>query len=311
MNQNTHAIRKTLLLVLTAMIWGFAFVSQSVGAQYVGAYTFLASRSWLAVIVLCPVVAASDRQSLKRNGTNRAPKTREQKKQLLLGGTIVGSFLFVASVLQQLGIASTSAAKSGFITALYVVLVPVISLFLGSRPTRKIWLGVVLGVLGLYFLCMSGGLDAINSGDVLTMFCALMFSFQILSVNYYVQFVDGIRLSRVQMVVTAVLATVCMVIFEHPTADGIRAALIPILYAGIMSSGVGYTLQIVAQDGLNPTIASLAMSLESVFSAVGGWLILNQKLTLRELSGCILMFTAIVIAQLPDRKQKEMEGKQS
>ncbi len=305
MEQSSHAFEKTLLLVLTAFIWGLAFVFQSIGAEYVGPFTFLAARSWLGFLFLCPVIFISDHIKRRHGEQDGRPKNHMQKRMLLVGGSVVGIFLFSASLFQQIGIAETTAAKSGFITAMYVVMVPVISLFLGSRPSGKIWLGVALGVTGLYFLCLSGGLNGINRGDVLTMFCAVLFALQILSINYFIQFTDGIRLSRMQMLVTAVLATVCMLLFEHPTVSGVKAALIPILYAGIMSSGVGYTLQIIGQKGLHPTVASLAMCLESVFSAIGGWLILGQRLSGRELLGCVLMFTAIVIAQLPERNKSE------
>ncbi len=300
MTKEQHTMKNTLLLVLTAIIWGLAFVFQSMGAKYVGAYTFFAARSWLAFFFLIPVVAVSSR---RKSGSEKRKMGREEKKQLLIAGCSIGFLLFVASVLQQTGIAYTTAAKSGFITAMYVVLVPVISLFLGSSPSKNTWIGVALGVCGLYFLCMTDGIGGINQGDILTLICALMFSLQILTINHFVQYVDSVRLCQMEMLFAAIFSTIGMLLFEHPTKEGLMAALIPILYAGIMSSGVGYTLQIVGQEGVNPTVASLVMSLESVFSAIGGWMILGEGLTMRELSGCIMMFIAIVIAQLPNRKR--------
>lgn len=293
-------IRNTLLLVLTAFIWGSAFVAQSVGAEHVGPFTFLMARSWLGGIVLLPVIAAMDASRRRAGAVPAAPQTPQSRHTLLLGGFCCGCFLFLASSAQQIGVASTTTAKAGFITAMYVVIVPILTLFLGRKVGKKIWLCVVLGVVGLYLLCMTGGLS-LSPGDTMVLLCALLFSGHILVIDHFSPQVDGVRLSCIQFFVTALLATVCMLIFEQPSAETLAAAALPILYAGILSSGVGYTLQIVAQKGLNPTIASLAMSLESVFSALSGWLLLGQGLTARELSGCLLMFAAIVLAQLPDQ----------
>ena len=295
-------LRSTLLLVLAALIWGCAFVAQSVGAEYVGAFTFLATRSWLGGIVLLPLIAALEGGAKKSGQPSRAPHSSAEKKTLLLGGVCCGCLLFFASMAQQLGIASTTTAKAGFITTMYVLIVPLLSLFLGQRPEKKIWLCVAVGVLGLYLLCMKGGFS-LGRGDALVLLCALLFSGHILTVNHFSPRVDGVRLSCIQFFVTAVISTVCMFVFERPDWASIRAAALPILYAGIMSSGAGYTLQIVGQKGLDPTIASLAMSLESVFSALAGWLLLGQTLAARELCGCALMFAAIVLAQLPGKKR--------
>lgn len=291
----------TLILVLTALIWGCAFVAQSVGAEYVGAFTFLAARSWLGGVVLLPLIAVLDRGAEKRGQTARAPRTAAERKTLLTGGLACGCFLFTASAAQQFGIASTTSAKAGFITTMYVLIVPVISLFMGKKVGGKIWACVALGVVGLYFFCMKGGFT-LARGDALVLLCALLFSGHIITVDHFSPKVDGVRMSCIQFFVTAVLATVCMFVFEQPSWEAIRAAAVPILYAGLLSSGVGYTLQIVGQRDLDPTIASLAMSLESVFSALAGWVLLRQSLTPREFFGCALMFTAIVVAQLPQRK---------
>ncbi len=292
-------IRNTLLLVLTAFIWGSAFVAQSVGAEYVGPFTFLMARSWLGGIVLLPVIAALNANRARISAASASKKQPEDRRTLLMGGLCCGCFLFLASTAQQIGVASTTTAKAGFITAMYVVIVPILTLFLGRKVGKKIWLCVVLGVAGLYLLCMTGGLS-LSPGDTMVLLCALLFSGHILVIDHFSPRVDGIHMSCIQFFVTAVLSTVCMFLFEQPSLEALTAAALPVLYAGILSSGVGYTLQVVAQKGLNPTIASLAMSLESVFSALSGWLILGQGLTLRELSGCLLMFIAIVLAQLPD-----------
>ncbi|MDO5702094.1 MAG: DMT family transporter [Lachnospiraceae bacterium] len=294
-------LRSSLILLLGAMIWGFAFVSQSVGAKYVGTNTFLAIRSWIAVVFLIPVILIADSIRAKTGQKADAPVTKTRKRLYILGGMLCGTALFLASAAQQAGIAHTTTAKAGFITALYVVLVPVFSIFLGRPPAVRIWLCVALGLVGLYLLCMkggSGGVFSMGKGDLLMLLCAALFSVQILLVNHFSGLLDGIKLSFLEMLTEAVIATVCLFIFEHPTREALIAAAPALLYAGVMSSGVAYTLQIVGQKGLDPTIASLIMCLESVFSAIGGWMLLGQTLTLRELAGCALMFAAIVLSQV-------------
>lgn len=215
-------------------------------------------------------------------------------------GLICGFFLCIASGLQQVGIAYTTAAKSGFITALYVVLVPLLTMIvLHRRLQGKLWFSIVLCVLGLYLLCMTDGLQSVSYGDLLTLGSAFCFACQIMCVDYYIQSVDPLRLTFLQFAAETVIAAVFMLLLEHPTVAGLRQAAIPIAYAGILSSAVGYSLQAFGQRGLNPTVASLAMCMESVFSAVGGWLILGERLTPRESLGCALMFAAIVLAEVP------------
>ncbi len=286
-----------LVLVLTAAIWGAAFVAQSVGADHVGPFTFLAARSWIGAVFLIPVIAVRDRILVAQNGENEKPKNRAQMRTLLIGGAVTGTALFLASYSQQAGIAGTTTAKAGFITAQYVVIVPILSIFLGQKVKGRIWGCVLLAVVGLYLLCMTGSF-ALNRADGLMLLCAFLFALQIMAVNYFSPRVDTVRLACLQFVVEAVLATVFMLIFEPFDAASFKLALGAILYAGVMSSGVAYTLQIVAQRKLDPTVASLAMSLESVFSALAGWIILGQTLSVRELLGCALMFAAIVVSQI-------------
>ena len=300
-SMNAVQLRNTLLLVLTALVWGCAFVAQSVGAEHVGAFTFLACRSWLAGVTLLPVIALLRARPRRPESAAESPAP-QSRRALLTGGIACGCFLFLASSAQQIGVASTTTAKAGFITAMYVIIVPILSLVLGRRVGKKIWLCVAMSVVGLYLLCIAGSLS-LSRGDAMVLLCALLFAGHIMTVDHFSPKMDGVQLSCIQFFTTAILATVCMFLFEHPTAAALQSALLPILYAGILSSGVGYTLQIVAQKGLNPTIASMAMSLESVFSALAGWVILGQGLTAREFSGCALMFAAIILAQLPDRKR--------
>ena len=306
MQINKTQLRNTLLLVLGAFIWGTAFVAQSVGSGYMGPFTFLASRSWLAVAFLGALVAVRHRTA--------APKGAPvwvQPKTLVLGGAACGTALFAASAAQQMGIGNTvSTAKAGFLTALYVVLVPVFGVFLGKRPGVKLWGCVAASVAGLYLLCLAGrDTLAFTGGEWQLLLCALLFTAQIMLVDRFSPRLDGIQLSLMQFLVTAVLATVCMLVLEHPTPEQFRGAAVSVAYCGILSSGVAYTLQIVGQRDLDPTIASLAMCLESVFSALAGWVVLGQTLSPVELAGCTLMFAAIVVSQLPDPRPRGARGR--
>lgn len=290
--------RNSLLLLLCSLIWGFAFVAQSAGSE-LGAYTFLAGRSWLAVVVLVPTVYVFD--AIKRkHGTSYGWPKGEQLKTLLTASVICGTLLFAASAAQQIGITiNPSTAKAGFLTAMYVVLVPVFGLALGRRGNARLWLCMIIAVLGLYLLCMKNGFGSIERSDFILLLCAVLFSFQIMSVDHYSPLVDGVRLSLLQFVVVAVESTIAAFLLETPTLAAICDNAVPLAYCGVLSSGVAYTLQIIGQKDLNPAIASLIMCLESVFSAVGGWLILNQTLSAREAAGCALIFAAVVLAQLP------------
>ena len=295
----------TLVLIVTALIWGCAFAAQSIGAGFVGPFTFLTARTWIAFFALLPVIAVRE-QVLIRMG-DRVKKTAGQSKMLILGGAVCGFFLFTASASQQIGISFTTTAKAGFITALYVVLVkfptfheiplPVLSFFLHRSVNRKVWGCVMLAVIGLYLLCM-GESFTLSAGDSWMLLCAFLFSLQILSVNYFVKYTDPVKLAALEFLFEGIFAGICMLVFEPLNAEGVMAALPTILYAGFMSSAVGYTLQIVAQDGLDPAVASIAMSFESVFAALAGWVVLHEAMSARELLGCVLMFAAIVISQL-------------
>lgn len=290
---NKFVLKQSMLLLLAAAIWGVAFVAQSVGMEYVGPFTFLASRSVLGAIVLLPYIIIRDTKQEKRE---------TDKKVLIPGGMCCGSLLFLASILQQIGIMHTTVGKSGFITAMYIVVVPVLGIFLKKKVGMKIWTGVILAVVGLYFLCMVPGAVSIQKGDILTFLCAIAFSFHILTVDYFAPRIDGVKLSCIQFLTCAVWSGIGMFLFETPNIESILSAWLPILYAGALSSGVAYTLQIVGQRGLNPTVASLIMSMESVISVIAGWAILGQSLSFRELAGCALMFGAIILVQLPDKE---------
>ena len=292
-------IRANLLLLLTAMIWGAAFVAQSVSMDYVGPFTFLCARSILGGVVLLPVIAVMGKGKKKQEA---APVNR---KVLLIGGLCCGTMLFIGSALQQIGIQYTTAGKAGFITAMYMVLVPICGLFFGRKPSGKTWGAVVVALVGMYFLCLYGsGIQSLSRGDVLEMLCALGFTAHILVIDHFSPKVDGVKMSCIQFFVCGILAGIFMLALETPSWQSICDAAIPIAYAGILSSGVGYTLQIVAQKDTQPTVASLLMSLESVFSLVFGWIILKEAMSGVELLGCLMMFAAIIWVQLPGKQKK-------
>jgi drug/metabolite transporter (DMT)-like permease len=298
---NKFVVRQSLILLLTAIIWGIAFVAQSVGMDYVGPFTFIAIRNVIGVIVLLPVV-----YFMGRNKENK--ETKENKKDLITGGIACGIFLFIASAFQQFGVKSTSVGKAGFITAMYIVLVPIVGMFMHKKTSAKVWIGVALAVIGMYFLCISKGESGMQMGDILVFVCAITFSFHILTVDHFSPRVDGVKMSCIQFMTCGILSAVFMLIFEEPNMSDILSAWIPILYAGALSSGVAYTLQIVGQKGMNPTVASLILSLESVVSALAGWIILHQQLSAREIFGCAVAFAAIIIVQLPDNNAKNKKS---
>ncbi len=293
-------IKSSLILLLTATIWGVAFVAQSVGMEYIGPFTFNAIRCVLGGLVLIPVILVLK----KKKETGAENQEKEDKKTLWAGGIACGVILCIASNLQQFGIMEASVGKSGFFTALYIVMIPVIGIFIGKRPGIKLWFCVALAVVGMYLLCMKDGGFTIERADIMLLLCALVFSFHILVVDYFSPKVDGVKMSCIQFFVCGVLSAVGMLFTETPDISNIQAAWLPLLYAGLLSCGVGYTLQIVGQKGINPVIASLIMSLESVISALAGWVILGQVLSPKEILGCVLMFVAIIITQIPIGNKK-------
>ena len=305
---NKYTLRQSVLLLLTAAIWGVAFVAQSVGMDYVGPFTFNTVRSLIGGIVLIPCIVLLKRINAGSKDTAGAAEHASgdpagQRKVLLTGGVACGVLLCIASNLQQFGIMYTSVGKSGFITAMYIVLVPVVGIFLKKKAGVKIWCSVAIAVCGLYLLCMTDNGFSIQKGDLLLLLGAVVFSFHILTIDYFSPKVDGVKMSCIQFFTCGILSMVCMFLFEQPQIGAILQAWMPIVYAGVLSCGVAYTLQIVGQKGMNPTVASLILSMESVISVIAGWLILHQKLSGRELLGCVLMFAAIILVQLPERKR--------
>ncbi len=299
---NRKSLRGSLLLLLGAMIWGFAFVVQRVGMESMQPVSFNGIRNLLAGLCLFPVSLLLDRQRAGKSASlpERKRKAPADKKQQAIAGLLCGVFLFLASSLQQMGLVDTSAGKAGFITALYVVLVPVTAFLLFRKnPGRWIWVSVSLAVVGLFLLCVPvGERFSLNRGDLLVLGCAICFTGQILAVDAYASRVDPIRLSRDEFLVSGILGIFVSLFCETITWEGILGALPSILYAGIVSGAIGYTLQILGQRDTNPALASLLMCLESVFSALSGALVLGERMSSREAFGCAIMFSAVILSQL-------------
>lgn len=302
-------IAKTVMLLITAMIWGSAFVAQSVGTGYIGPFTFNCVRNILGGLVLLPVIGVMRRLRQHRNAgsyyaehepakRNSSESPHENFKTLILGGVCCGVALCFAANLQQLGIMHTTVGKAGFITALYIVIVPIMGIFLKKKCGIKVWISVVIALAGFYLLSVRDGFVPEQS-DIYLLCSSVLFSVHILIIDHFSPEVDGVRMSCIQFFVAGILSGIVMLMAERPAISEIMGAWVPLVYSGILSCGVAYTLQIVAQKDYNPTVASLVLSLESVFSALAGWLILHQKLSLREITGCALIFCAIILAQLP------------
>ena len=289
-------MKNNILLVLTALIWGCAFVAQSVGMDYVGPFTFNMARFLIGAIVLLPVIWFMDRQ--RKTGAEKGAG----QKTLIVGGICCGIALAVASTLQQWGILFTTVGKAGFITAMYIVIVPLLGIFIGKKVRPLIIGCVAIAVVGFYFLCMTESLR-LGLGDFLVLLCAIAFSIHILVIDHFSPKVDGVKMSAIQFLTAAIISAVPTLLWEQPVFTEILQAWQPVLYAGVMSCGVAYTLQIIAQKNADPTVASLLLSLESVFSVLAGWVLLGQGLSLKEMFGCVLIFCAIILAQLPEKKK--------
>lgn len=303
--------KNAAMLMLAAFIWGTAFVAQSIGMDYLGPFTFNGIRNFVGAAALLPCIFLLDRFN-KKGGSQTGKKEEENcrsgegggedKRNLIAGGISCGVALFVASSLQQIGIQYTSVGKAGFITACYIVIVPLLGLFVHKKVGLKVWAAVFLSLIGLYFLCITEKFT-IGKGDVIVFLCAIVFSLHIIIIDHFSPKADGVKMSCIQFFVCGVLSVVPMFVLENPTVSAVMKSWGPILYAGVLSSGVAYTLQILGQKNVNPTIASLLLSLESCFSVLAGWVVLKQQLSVREACGCVLMFAAIILAQLPERKK--------
>jgi drug/metabolite transporter (DMT)-like permease len=293
-----NVLKANLLLLFAAWVWGFAFVAQKVGSEYVGAFTFNGIRFALGSMTLLPVLLYFNKKARLDAGSVKPGSP-------LKGGLIAGLVIFIANTFQQVGMSYTSAGNAAFITAMYIVLVPVIGIILKHKISLSNWAGVAFAVVGLYFITIKGGFTAINYGDILQVCCALFFAMHIVLIDHLVKKVDGLQLSMVQFVTCSVLSLICAFAFENVTLSGVMAASLPILYGGVCSVGIAYTLQVVGQKNAKPSHAALIMSLEAVFGALGGLIILNENLGGRGYLGCALMLAGILISQYPNiRKMK-------
>ena len=290
-------VRQVVLPLLAALIWGVAFVFQSVSTEFVEPFTFTSARSVIGAATLGVVLLIS-----RRIKPAEHKKTAQDWRRLIIGGTCCGTALAVASSLQQVGIADTSAGKTAFITALYIVIVPAAGMLFGRHVPKNVLLGIAFAVAGLYCLCMTGSFT-VSKSDFILLICAFCFAGHILTVDHFVQFSDAIELSCVQFIAEAVLCGICAFLFETPSLASIYACIGSLLYVGVMSSGVAFTLQIIAQKGSNPEVVSLLLSLESLFGAIAGAVMLHESLTSREILGAALMLAAIVLAQLPEKRK--------
>lgn len=297
-------LQSSIMLLIAAIIWGTAFVAQCEGMRYVEPFTYNALRMLIGGVVLIPVITVF--RKISPSSLSKAEK-REKQKRTLKGGICCGLVLFMASSIQQIAISSTTAGKAGFITTLYIVIVPLIKLAVfRERTSKSMWFYVLIAIAGFYLLCMTEDFS-ISNGDLLMLLCAVFFAMHIIVIDYFNgKDTDGLLMACLQFFVSGLLATVMTFIFETPTISSIMAAKGTILYTGLMSSGVAYTLQILGQQNTEPTLATLLMSLESVFAALSGWLILDERLTVKEGMGCLLVFTAVILAQLklPEKRMK-------
>ncbi|MCQ2545257.1 MAG: DMT family transporter [Clostridia bacterium] len=308
------------LLMLTAIIWGTSFVAQKEGMDLIGPFAFNGTRTVIGALVLIPVILILDRIRKNRaiaEGTYVEPSKEEMKegnKTLIIGGICCGLALFTAGNVQQIGIFYTSVAHSGFITALYVVIVPILGLFVRKKVTPVMWGCVIAAAVGLYLLCIPAtGFGSINIGDIIIFLCAICFAIHILVIDYFSPKVDGVKLSCIQFFVAGILSLIVTPIinpalgFDIPTVSTMLGSWLPVLYSGVLSCGVAYTLQIVAQKDTDPTIASMILCLESVFALIAGMIILGEMMSFREIIGCVVMFAAIVVANLPAKEKTEIE----
>ncbi len=289
-----------ILLFTAAIIWGFAFVAQREGMDYLGPFTFNGTRYLLGSAVLLPLVL------MRKKAAERRGIVRGKRKDIWLGGMCCGLALCTASMFQQLGLLYTTVGKAGFITTLYIILVPLLGIFLKKKIPHIIWVGALMSAIGMYLLCINEQFT-IGRGDGLLLVCALLFSIHIMVISHFSPKVDGVELSCLQFLIAGVICITVGLLREHPRPSDFLAGILPLAYTGILSSGVAYTFQIVGQRDADPAVAALILSLESVISVLAGWLLLGQRLTGRELIGCAIVFAAVILVQLPFKRFSQNE----
>ena len=298
---------KKLLLLLAALIWGVAFVAQSVGMDYMGPFTFNGARFLMGSAVLVPVILFRRKKADPAGGgqarTDRSGAKENAGKAALMGGVCCGLALCPAALFQQFGILYTTVGKAGFITTLYIILVPLAGIFMKKTPSSRIWTGAALAAFGFYLLCIKEGFS-LSRGDALVFIGSVLFTVHILVIDHFSPKADGVELSCIQFLTAGVISSVLAFVFEKPELSALAEGIIPLAYAGILSSGVAYTLQVIGQRDTDPAVASLLLSMESVFSVLAGWMLLGQALSARELMGCTLVFGAVILVQLPTGKRR-------
>ena len=295
---NRNKIKGNLIMLLTALVWGIGFVAQSAGMELIGANTFNGIRMLVGSLVLLPLAILSRKKSKELSS-----------KTLLIGGIVCGCLLCAASTIQTWALAYTTAGKSGFITAMYIIFVPIIGIFMKQRITARTIICALIAVFGMYLLCVSGNVGSVNFGDIMTLVCAIIFSFHIIAVDYFSPDVNAVQFSCLQFFVCGIINILLMFLFENPSFAVIKECTIPILYSGLFACGIGYALQPVGQRYAEPTTASILMSMESVFALLSGIIILGDAPSITELIGCFIMFAAIILIQLPDNVSKRKEIK--
>ena len=292
-----------ILLILTAFIWGTAFVGQRQGMEHMGPITFNACRMALAALTIGMVSFVLRKRDAQKQQRMPEQGRKEYRKNTVIGGICCGFFLTMAALFQQMGMVYTTAGKGGFITAMYILLVPVINWILFKRKSRPlVWIAVLMGIIGIYLLCVTGGF-ILEKGDALVLVCPFFFAGHILCCDYFVQRANPVEMSAVQFLTTTLLSTVMAFIFENPSWQQVAAAVVPIVWLGVLSSGIGYTLQLIAQQYTDPTVASLLMSLEAVFAVMAGAVLLGERMSAREMIGAVIMFAAIILVQIPARER--------
>ena len=301
----TNSLKGASLLLIGSFIWGTTFVAQSMGTNHLSAFSFNCIRNFIGVFALIPVLLWQISQKNKSVNSVQIELRNIFSRDLLIAGLVTGTALCLASNFQQLGIEHSTVGKSAFITTLYIVLVPLVGIFFKKKLSLQIWIGVVLAMIGLYLLCMKDEAFVLGTGDIYLLLCAFFFTIQITAIDHFAPKVNAIALSMAQFFVTAVLSGIGMIFTSLPSWNDIMNAMIPLLYAGVLSSGIAYTFQIIGQKHLPATVASLIMSLESVFATLAGWIILHEILTTKELIGCMLVFAAVILTQLPMKKNKK------
>jgi len=298
----------SLVLLLTAFIWGAAFVAQKIGIVVLDAFTFSAVRFFISGIALLPIIFISRiKGGGDKQGIHIPSENGRYLKTLIIGGVLCGTFLALAAILQQMGMKDTTAGKAGFITALYIILVPIIRVFTRKKVSMTVWVSVAAALVGLYLMSVKEGLS-VNMGDVLVLLSALCFSFHILIIDRYSPLTNGVQLSCIQFFVVSLISGILMLVFEKPSLNAVISCWAPLLYLGVVSGAVGYTLQIIGQKNTDPTSASLILSMEAVFAAISGVLFLNERFSAKEVIGCILIFAAIVFSQVSLSKKTLLQS---